>query len=484
MANKKADKLAERIRRLFGKETPKTQDELDMQQVKILKNNLYAQTAYTPEARRVIDGMKFELTKEPGLYGQYNSRTNTIFINPETLRNPKFALENIRHEINHALDDNVRNANMITNTDSAGFYPEYQETGTPKQKKDLQKFYNREFDSYGKEKKSVPQRLADIEGFAQTGAPKGQNVLVDAPKGVQPMYEGVYQPFSPAPNYSPVYNAQSTVSPIKRKYTQKYLLPDEAPQGQPAQQKPQQPMTGNQPSTSFQNVVGGADAPSGNPNWDAFVSAAKKVAVENNFPLAVILGQAALETGRRSSPGNNFFGIKGAGTAGSNNLATKEATPEGQFYDTTSSFAAYKSMEDSIKAYIDLIKKRFPKAYEKRNDPNAMIQAIKEGGYATDPNYVAKVRSTPEFQKYANYRPAAPVRPQASLPVMIGAPVPQRQAMPSATPTYRPPAQVAQVVPAVKPAPAPLRSISQSGSQTQKPSILNPKTRSGLRLTI
>lgn len=138
--------------------------------------------------------------------------------------------------------------------------------------------------------------------------------------------------------------------------------------------------------------------------WDEFVQAAMRVAQEENYPIGVILGQAALETGRdpNNAAGNNWFGIKGQGNAGWNTLNTQEANPQGQFYRTLSNFAAYQTPEDSIRAYIDLIKTHYPQAYALKDNPAAMIQAIKAGGYATDPNYVSKVMSTPEFS--GNFR--------------------------------------------------------------------------------
>ena len=145
---------------------------------------------------------------------------------------------------------------------------------------------------------------------------------------------------------------------------------------------------------------------SGNTDWNSFVESAKRIADKENFPLAVILGQAALETGRRSNPGNNYFGIKGQGNAGGNTLSTKEQGATGLF-TTTGNFAAYQTPEDSIKAYINLIKTRYPSAYALKDDPVSMIQEIKNLGYATDNNYVAKVMGTPEFRAYQNYKPAA-----------------------------------------------------------------------------
>lgn len=150
-------------------------------------------------------------------------------------------------------------------------------------------------------------------------------------------------------------------------------------------------------------------------SWGDFTEVAKRVAAQEGFPIAVLLGQAALETGRNvgSAPGNNFFGIKGAGTAGSQNLKTWEDYGSGPV-TINDNFAAYANPEDSIRAYINLIKQNYPRALL-TDDPVQMIREIKAGGYATDPNYVEKVISTPEFREYAYQRPS-PTPTKANQP--------------------------------------------------------------------
>src|SRR5574343_472259 len=134
-------------------------------------------------------------------------------------------------------------------------------------------------------------------------------------------------------------------------------------------------------------------------DWDSFVQIAKKVAQEEGYPAAVLLGQAAQETGRnvQSAPGYNFFGIKGPGQT----LKTWEDYGNGPV-SVMANFKTYRSPEDSIRDYVNLIKNNYPQAWALRDNPVAMIQAIKAGGYATDPNYVAAVTNTPEFKQYAN----------------------------------------------------------------------------------
>lgn len=56
-------------------------------------------------------------------------------------------------------------------------------------------------------------------------------------------------------------------------------------------------------------------------------------------------------------------------------------------------YRAYASREESIQDVLDLIQRRYPKAAEalKSGDKQAFAAGLKEGGYATDPNYVTKL---------------------------------------------------------------------------------------------
>lgn len=130
----------------------------------------------------------------------------------------------------------------------------------------------------------------------------------------------------------------------------------------------------------------GIDTSSLNLNtWNRFVGKAQEIAKQEDFPVSVLLGQAALESARGQSnfarQRHNYFGY--------------------QAYDSNPDMAkSYESPEDSIRDYIKLIKEQYPDAYAQKDDPLKMLQAIKQGGYATDPDYVLKVASMPEFQQY------------------------------------------------------------------------------------
>lgn len=138
-------------------------------------------------------------------------------------------------------------------------------------------------------------------------------------------------------------------------------------------------------------------------DWGQFTQKAQNIVSERKLPpamLKVLLSQAALESGRgTAAPGNNYFGIKGQGTEGSNNLATQEYG-NGGYYGENSDFAAYKTPEDSINAYLDLVQgyQGVPEAIQS-NNPDTIIRAIEANGYATSPTYVQEIENMPEFNQ-------------------------------------------------------------------------------------
>lgn len=137
--------------------------------------------------------------------------------------------------------------------------------------------------------------------------------------------------------------------------------------------------------------------------WGQFGKQARDIVASRGLSPAVskvLLAQAAIESARgTAAPGNNYFGIKGSGNAGSNNLATQEYG-NGGYYNENSGFAAYNSSADSINAYLDLIMgyRGVPEAIQTGN-PDAIIRAIEANGYATSPTYVRDVENTPEFNQ-------------------------------------------------------------------------------------
>lgn len=113
---------------------------------------------------------------------------------------------------------------------------------------------------------------------------------------------------------------------------------------------------------------------------------------------SVVIAQACLESGWGSSSlmmrANAIFGIKATSswTGRVYNANTRECYDGVSMTNVSACFRAYNSLEESIKDYFNLIcnSSRY-KASINCNNPKDCITAIKNGGYATDPNYINKV---------------------------------------------------------------------------------------------
>ncbi len=131
----------------------------------------------------------------------------------------------------------------------------------------------------------------------------------------------------------------------------------------------------------------------------AFFSALRPAAEEAErhymVPAAVTLAQAALETGWGKYPidGNNLFGIKGTGPAGSTSVRTHEVI-NGKRVAVTDTFAKYHSIHEAVMEHGRLFHNGYyTKAvdqYYRDRDPRAFARNI-QGIYATDPEYSRKL---------------------------------------------------------------------------------------------
>lgn len=103
---------------------------------------------------------------------------------------------------------------------------------------------------------------------------------------------------------------------------------------------------------------------------------------------SVCIAQAALESGWNLNA-KSLFGIKGKGF-----VAKTSEYVNGHYVTVNATFKSSDSLEESVKQYYDLIttNSRYKGAV---NNPSydSAIRAIKKGGYATSPTYVAKVTS-------------------------------------------------------------------------------------------
>ena len=112
---------------------------------------------------------------------------------------------------------------------------------------------------------------------------------------------------------------------------------------------------------------------------------------------SVVIAQAILETGFGTSSlmmkANAVFGIKAFSSwKGKVYSAKTKEVYDGNITTITDTFRAYNSLVESVSDYFDLICKseRYRKALTTET-PEQCITAIKNGGYATDPNYVDKI---------------------------------------------------------------------------------------------
>lgn len=112
-------------------------------------------------------------------------------------------------------------------------------------------------------------------------------------------------------------------------------------------------------------------------------------------PASVSLAQAALESGwGKHAPGNNFFGIKGTGPAGSQYLYTTEFRGGAKLRLK----AKFRRYQDPLQSFIDhaqLLSKGRTLSHVMafKGDSRAFVHALQSGKYkyATDPQYEEKI---------------------------------------------------------------------------------------------
>jgi flagellar protein FlgJ len=137
-----------------------------------------------------------------------------------------------------------------------------------------------------------------------------------------------------------------------------------------------------------------------------FVSALRPAATAAARELGVdpdtIIAHAALETGwGRSMPAAangqssfNLFGIKAGGSWSGSAVAsrTREFTA-GRMSEVSAGFRSYDSPDQAMQDYVRLLKDnpRYAGALGTGSDVQAFARALQRGGYATDPDYAAKL---------------------------------------------------------------------------------------------
>lgn len=129
---------------------------------------------------------------------------------------------------------------------------------------------------------------------------------------------------------------------------------------------------------------------------------AEAASLATGIPAHLMLGQAALESGwgKRELKGidgtlsNNLFGIKATGNWNGKVIeATTTEYINGIKQKRIEKFRAYDSYEDSFKDFANLMRSnpRYENVMANLHSPQGYAQAMQQAGYATDPNYAAKL---------------------------------------------------------------------------------------------
>lgn len=126
----------------------------------------------------------------------------------------------------------------------------------------------------------------------------------------------------------------------------------------------------------------------------AFIQSMAPVAQQwsqrTGIPANVLLAMNVSESNWGNAPGNELFGIKAPGNAGSINSPTWESV-NGQRVNTSSDFGAYSSPDAAYAAFWNLVSTspRYAGAMAalQSGDTNGFLQGLVRGGYATDQNW-------------------------------------------------------------------------------------------------
>lgn len=133
--------------------------------------------------------------------------------------------------------------------------------------------------------------------------------------------------------------------------------------------------------------------------WNQAEAAAKAL----GLPTEAVVGHAALETGwGQHQPGggsNNLFGIKADSRWQGAKVSAKTTEMDGGRTRTEQAqFRAYSSAEEGFADYASFLKTnpRYAEALSHGGSPARFAQGLQKAGYATDPNYADKLKTTIE----------------------------------------------------------------------------------------
>lgn len=135
---------------------------------------------------------------------------------------------------------------------------------------------------------------------------------------------------------------------------------------------------------------------------DALMPHAQAASRTTGIPAKFMLGQAALESGwgrhvmkmADGSSSHNLFGIKASPNwKGKTVDAVTTEYVNGVPQKRVEKFRAYDSYADSFRDYANLLRSnpRYEKVLANATDVHGFAQGLQRAGYATDPNYAAKL---------------------------------------------------------------------------------------------
>ena len=124
---------------------------------------------------------------------------------------------------------------------------------------------------------------------------------------------------------------------------------------------------------------------------DAYTKALTVRGINTDYA-KMLVAQDAIESnwGKSSlSKAFNFGGVKAVKGAPFVEKETKEYSSKGGMHKTKSKFRRFNSLDDYVNYKISLLSGQRYQAFT--GDPSQFYSRVKAGGYATDPNYVAKL---------------------------------------------------------------------------------------------
>lgn len=185
----------------------------------------------------------------------------------------------------------------------------------------------------------------------------------------------------------------------------------------PAGQQAARIRAGTMPGQQAAGVARSASVPKNAVEfYQQYMPAARQVETETGIPASVMLAVAGHESGYGSNElarnANNLFSVKGQGYS----MPAWEVV-NGQNVTVPSQFRSYPDAAESFRDFARLMQTdRYAGAYNQRNNPQQMIRAIQQAGYATDPNWANAVQN--QLGQISTV--TAPVRTPTGAPITSG----------------------------------------------------------------